>query len=165
LQKGAVVGGDTTSPAFKAAWKALAASALERNVSMVDFLEERTESYQDTIMDSFSTRLTDPARLRASGDYMAKQTLGRNLNDDEQAKMVAFLHDLERQNARIEAGLAANEGEMNGADELDEGITADIDARMQEWIKDENAVESQAHDTVDQYDQFTQMLGGPGRGI
>lgn len=165
LQKGAVIGGDTTSQAFKTAWKTLAASALERNVSMTEFLDERTTSYQETVMDSFATRLTDPARLRASGDYMAKQTLGRNLSDDEQAKMVKFLHDLERRNAKVEAGLDATEGANNGEDELDEGILADIDARMQEWITDENDVEAQAHNTVDAYDSFTKMLGGPGRGI
>jgi hypothetical protein len=64
-----------------------------------------------------------------------------------------------------EAGLAAGEGANNGVDALDEGITADINARMGEWIKDENAVESEAHNTADQYEQFTRMIGGPGRGI
>lgn len=165
LQKGAVLGGDTTSQAFKTAWKTLASSALERGVSMVDLLDEREVAYQESVMDSFTTRLTDPARLRASGDSMAKQSIGRVLTDDEQAKMVEFLHDLERQNAMTEAGLAAGEGANNGVDALDEGITADINARMGEWIKDENAVESEAHNTADQYEQFTRMIGGPGRGI
>ena len=165
LQKGTVIGGDTTSQAFKSAWSSLAQSSLERNVSMTTFLDQRTEAYQETIMSSLATRLTDPARLRASGDYMAKQTLGRKLTNDEQSKMVEFLHNLERRNSMIEAGLDATEGAANGADQLDEGITADIDARMQEWITDENAVESQAKDTLSQYDQFVKMLNGPGRGM
>jgi len=165
LEKGAVVGGDTTSSAFKNAWKQLASSALERGVSMTSFLDEREKTYQETIMSSFATRLTDPARLKLSGNTLGQQALGRKLTDDEHAKMIEFVHGLEKQNAMTEAGLDATEGAENGVTPLDEGVTADIDARMQEWIKDENSAEAGAHDMADQYEQFTRMLGGPGRGV
>lgn len=165
LEKGAVLGGDTTSSQFKAAWKQLASSALERGVSMTSFLDSREQTYQETIMDSFATRLTDPARLRLSGNTLGQQTLGRKLTDEEHSEMIKFVHDLERRNAQVEAGLDATEGDENGMSPLDEGITADIDARMQEWIRDENAVEAGGEDIADQYEAFSRMLAGPGRGV
>jgi hypothetical protein len=166
LAKGAVVGGDTTSADFKSAWATLAQSALEQGKSIVDVLEEREKAYQETIMDSFSTRLTDPARLRISGNNIGKSLIGRKLTDEENAKMVEFVHNLERENAKINAGLNVTEGaEIAGVDALDEGIQADIDARMNEWVRDENGVEAGAHDISNQYEQFTRMLGGPGRGV
>lgn len=154
--------GDATDPAFKAAWRELVSMSLQRNVSMMSLLKERQGLYEEEIRRNLGTRLTDPARLRLQGDGLARSLLGRKLRDDEHEEMIEFLHGLERRNAMVEAGL---DPDMESDIELDEGVIADIDARMQQRIVSENPVESQAHDTADQYDTFSVLLRGPGRGV
>lgn len=157
-----IIPGDPADPAFKAAWKRLAGLAIETGKSMTALLDERKRDYAAELMAQAGTALTDPARLRLSADAYARQTLGRKLNHEEQRELVAFMHELERRNATVRAGL---DGESPDGVELDEGIIADIDAQMQEYIERENPVEAGAHSTADQFANFETLLRGPGRGI
>lgn len=161
-----VIPGDSTDPHFKAAWKMLASMSLEKGQPMTSILEERTVAYQQELESSLSVMLTDPARLRINADMYAQTAIGRKLNEEESEELVTFLHDLERKNARIQAGLDINSGEsdpIEGVDALDEGTTADIDARMKEWM--EASPEAGARDIAETYDSFTRLLSGPGRGV
>ena len=159
--------GDPTDPAFQAAWQQLATMSLETGTPMTSILEERESAYQASLEASLAVSLTDPARLRLNGNAVARDVIGRKLSDEESQAMIKFLHDLERQNARVSAGLEATAtGEpIEGVDELDEGIVADIDARMQEFVRNQNPGLAGAHDIADQYETFTSLLGGPGRGV
>lgn len=159
--------GDPTDPQFQKAWKALATMSLESNKPMTSILEERESGYQASLEAALAISLTDPARLRINGDAFARDAIGRKLSPDEQSQMVKFLHDLERQNARISAGLdvTATGEEIEGVEALDEGITADIDAQMEEWLVRNNPGEAGARDIAEQYDTFARLLGGPGRGV
>ena len=162
-----VVPGDTTDPAFKAAWKHLASMSLETGKPMTSILSERVTTYQEQLESQLSTNLTDPARLRLNGNAYARDQIGRKLTDEEHASLTEVIHNLERQNARIQAGLDINAGgdPIGGVEAMDEGVMADIDAQMEQYIRDENAVEAESHDTAEQYDAFTRMLAGPGRGV
>lgn len=162
-----VVDGDVSDPQFQAAWKQLASMSLEQGKPMTSILEDRESAYQASLEAALAVSLTDPARLRLNGDAFARDAIGRKLNPEEQQAMVKFLHDLERKNARIAAGLdvTATGEEIDGVDALDEGITADIDARMQEWVEQTNPGEAGARDIAEQYDSFARLLGGPGRGV
>lgn len=159
------VPGDSTDPAFKAAWKMLASMSLEKGESMVSILAERTTAYQQELESALSVSLTDPARLRINADVYARSAIGRNLRPEEQEELIKMLHDMERRNARMEAGLNINSGELGaieGVDELDEATMFDIDAQMEEWM--ERSEEAGARDIAETYDSFTRLLGGPGRG-
>lgn len=161
------VPGDPTDPKFKAAWQQLAAMSLESGNSMTSILKERENAMEEALAAAFSTRLTDPARLRLNGDAYARDQIGRKLNDEEHAALTQFIHDLERRNAMIDAGLEerASGIDIEGVEGLDEGIVADIDARMSEWIATNNPGEEGARDIAEQYSTFTSLLRGPGRGI
>ena len=156
-----VIPGDTTDPAFKAAWEHLIKSSLEQGKPMTELLAERVSAFDREQQSALSTKLTDPARLRINANGYARDVIGRHMTDEEQSAMVEFMHELERKNAKVEAGLESDDPET----QLDEATVADIDARMQEYIRDENAVEAGGKDVADQYEQFTQMLSGPGRGV
>ena len=160
--------GDAQDPAFKAAWKFLASMSLEKGVPMTEILAERTTAYQTELNAALSTRLTDPARLKLNADAYAYDSLGRKLTEEEHLQLTEFVHNLERRNARTEAGLDINAGDMDaieGIEGLDEGIVADVDAQMQQYIRDENPAEAGASDIADTYDMFTRMISGPGRGV
>lgn len=152
-----------SDPAFKNAWQMLIGESLERKVPMTELLREKARIRQIAVEKELATSLTDPARLRLNADAMAKQVLGRNLQPEEQSQLVEYLHELERRNAKIAAGYDPDSPE--GLEELDrETITADIDARMQNWIREDNLDEASAKDVSDQYDVFSDLLAGPGRG-
>lgn len=157
IPKGSVAAGDTTSQTFKAAWKTLASSAIERNVSMTAFLEEMEVANQKNMEDALAIRLSDPAAIRSSANNIGRNLLGRILSDDEQSELTQFIHELERKNAETEQLIADGEG--------GEHQMIDIDAQTEAWIEDDNAEEAQAHEMADQYETFTNMLAGPGRGI
>ena len=162
-----VIPGDSSDPAFKAAWKMLASMSLEKGESMVSILSDRTTAYQQELESALSVQLTDPARLRINGNVFARSAIGRELSPEEQSSLVEFLHDLERKNARLSAGLDINSGDsdpIDGVEELDEATLFDIDAQMEEWFDREHGGEVGARDIAETYDSFTRLLGGPGRG-
>lgn len=157
---------DVTDPKFKAAWQLLASQSLETGESMTSLLEDRAAKYKKELEGAFASQLTDPARLRINGNALARDAIGRKLNDEEQMQLIQFIHDLERNNARVAAGLeATRSGEtVPGIESLDEGVMKDIDAQMQEWIREQNPEEAEGADTADQFEMFRNMLAGPGRG-
>lgn len=154
--------GDRTDEVFKAAWRTLVGKSLESDMSMMDYLNDRTKVYQDTVNDSLAVSLTDPARLRISADSIGQQLMGRRMTQEEHDQMIEFVHNLEMRNARITAGLSAD-GELS-EDGLDVNIAADIDARMREFTRQNAPVETGAKEVADVYDDFTDLLAGPGRG-
>lgn len=159
-----VIPGDTTDPAFKAAWEHLIKMGVETGKPMNELLQERMTAFDIEKEASLSTKLTDPARLRINGNGYARDVIGRHLTDEEQSKMIEFMHNLERENAKINEGLTTDDPET----QLDEAVVADIDARMQEWMRDgtdQLGIEAGAKDQADQYEEFTRMLAGPGRGV
>ena len=164
-----VVPGDPTDPAFKAAWKHLATMALEKNKPMTEILKERQVAYQQELNASLAVSLTDPARLQLNADAYARDSIGRKLTNEEHVQLTNFIHDLERRNAKIEAGLDETMDpeapDFEDVDALDEGTIADIDAQLEMWIRDNKPAEYGASKIADQYDAFTRMLGGPGRGV
>jgi hypothetical protein len=163
-RNGRPLNGDPTDSRFKGAWKQLAAKSLELGVPMVDLLDERIAQAEAIEREAFSVQLTDPARTRITADSMGRQMIGRKLTEEEHAQMNAFVHDLERKNSMIAAGLDPN-NDYEGVEQLDEGIIADIDAQMQQYLRQQAPVEAGANDVADQFDSFSQMLAGPGRGV
>lgn len=152
---------DSSDPAFKKAWKSLMGRALERNESMLSILDSMAKHRAEALEDSYATLLTDPAAIRLQSDAMGKQLLGRALQPDEQAQLIEFYHELERRNLKLQAGFDPNS--ENSLDELEgEAIQADLDARMNEWIRSENPEEAGGKDVADQYDVLTGLLAGPG---
>ena len=129
---------------------------------MMDYLTDRTKLYQETVNDSLAISLTDPARLRISADSIGQQMMGRKMTPEEHDQMIDFVHNLEMRNARITAGMSAD-GELS-EDGLDVNIAADIDARMREWTQKQAPVETGAKDVADTYEEFSNLLAGPGRG-
>lgn len=160
------VPGDVTDPAFQRAWKALASSALQTGKSMTEILETRAEAARKNLEGALAISLTDPARLRADANSTARGLLGRHLTEDEHVELIKFIHDLERRNAMIDAGLeeTATGKDIAGVEGLDEGIRADIEARAEEWMREANPEEAEAADMADQFDVFRGLLAGPGRG-
>lgn len=156
--------GDATDVNFKAAWKQLMVKALESGQSMTDVLDENEASYKDALQEQFSTQLTDPARVRMNADAIGRSTLGRKMTDEEHGKMIEFVHNLERRNAMVGAGLDPDV-DLPGVEQLDEGIIADIDAQMNEFTRAQNPDEAGGKDVADQYSVFSSMLAGPGRGV
>lgn len=162
-----VLPGDVTDPAFKRAWKNLMRMSMETGQSMTSILASRAISMEEEVLGSLATSLTDPARLRINADAYAREAIGRKLSEEEQAKMTEFIHGLERENALTAQGLEdySTGEETLGVDPVEEGTMFDTDAQMQEFIEKENPDEAGAFDLANQYEQFTRMLAGPGRGI
>jgi hypothetical protein len=155
--------GRATDYKFKAAWKLLMGSAVEDGVSMMEWLKQRKDAYEDSVTERLSSRLTDPARVRLNADLVGQSLLGRKLTGAEQAQMQQFVHGLEMRNAKLEAGLSID-GQVDQENGLDINIMADIDARMQEAVRRNSPVEAGAKDVADTYDDFSRLLAGPGRG-
>lgn len=160
-----LVPGDWTDPAFKKAYERLMGMAVEQRVSMTSLLSERTSVYQKALEDAMSTRLSDPALVRKNVDTTARSMLGRTLSPEEHAEFTEFVHNLERRNAKVEAGLDPDIGGTGGIEDLDEGIVADIDARLSDKMRGDNLTEFSAERVQDQYDMFSGFLAGPGRGV
>lgn len=163
-----VLAGDVSDPQFERAWSQLAEMALKKGQSMLSILADRTTAMDAQAEAALATSLTDPARLRLSANAASREIIGRHLNEQEQAQMIQFMHDLERRNARINAGLeetADPDVDYADVESLSEEVVADLDARMQEWIRGQNPDLAEAHDITDQYDAFTRMISGPGRGV
>lgn len=153
--------GDPTDPQFKRAWRLLVGQSLETGKPMMSLLDDRMAAYQEQIDEALMTKLTDPARIRTSVDAVGRSMLGRKLRPDEHDDMIKFVHELERRNARLEAGLDPNSDE-EGDNEM---IMADIEARIDEELRANNETEALSHDVAGQYDVFSNLLRGPGRGI
>jgi hypothetical protein len=152
--------GNPYDPAFKKAWQTLMGQSIESKTPMMQLLDDRMAAFQEQLDERLVTRLTDPARIRINTDAVGQSMLGRKLRPDEHERMVQFVHDLERRNAKLEAGLDPD------ADEPDaEGTMADIEARIEEFMRGENDTEASAKEVSDQYGVFTKLLSGPGRGI
>jgi len=139
--------------------------AVEKGKSMTSLLSDRTSHYQKALEDALSTRLTDPARVRRSVDETGRNILGRAMTAEEHQELTAFVHDLERRNAKTEAAMDPELTNIGGMEDLDEGILADIDARLADKIQMDNLDESSAKSVQKQYDTFSGFLAGPGRGI
>jgi hypothetical protein len=154
-----MIPGDWTDSAFKKGYERLMGMAVEQRIPMTEILNNRTSAYQKALEDSLATRLTDPARIRMNVDQTARSMLGRTLSPEEHEEFTKFVHDLERRNAKVEAGLDAEPGSI---DDLDEGIIADIDARLSDKIQSENLTEFSGERVQDQYDTFSSFLAGPG---
>ena len=159
-----MVPGDWTDPAFKKGYERLMGLAVEKKVSMMSLLQDRTAVYQKSLEDAMSTRLTDPSRIRQQVDTTAKSMLGRALSPEEHVEFTEFVHNLERRNARVESGLDPDAVNIGGIEDLDEGIVADIDARLSDKIQSDNVEEYSGERVQDQYDMFSNFLAGPGRG-
>ena len=158
-----MIPGDWTDSAFKKGFEALMGLAVQKNVSMTALLQGRTSTYQKSLEDAMSTRLTDPARIRMQVDDTAKSMLGRTLSPEEHVEFTEFVHELERRNAKVESGLDTSTS-VGTIDDLDEGIIADIDARLSDKIREDNLTEFSGERVQDQYDAFSNFLAGPGRG-
>ena len=157
--------GDWTDSAFKKGYERLMGLAVEKGKSMTSLLADRTSHYQKALEDALSTRLTDPARVRRSVDETGRNILGRAMTAEEHQELTAFVHDLERRNAKTEAAMDPELTNIGGMEDLDEGILADIDARLADKIQMDNLDESSAKSVQKQYDTFSSFLAGPGRGI
>lgn len=153
---------DFSDPSFKRAWQNLMYKAIERGESMLSVLDQGVKARREAQEDAYAPLLTDPARIRMNADALGNNILGRAMNPDEQEAMVQFVHQLERRNAKIEAGFDPDaEGDL--ADLEGEAIQADLEARMTEWIRTENPDEAGGKDVADSYDTLSQLLGGPGQ--
>lgn len=152
---------DFSDPQFKRAWQNLMYKSIERGESMLSLLDDAVVARREALEDSFTPLLTDPARIRMNGDALGGNILGRNLRPDEQSKLIEFMHSLERRNAKIEAGFDPDsDGTLEDLE--GEAIQADLEARMNEWIRQENPEEAGGKDMADSYDMLTQLLAGPG---
>lgn len=163
-----LVPGDVADPNFKRAWKYLVTKSMSENKSMMSILEEQTSAYQQALEAQLATQLTDPARVRLNANAMARSAIGRHLTDEEQAQLTEFVHELERKNARMAAGLEETmdpDTEYSDVESQTEGTLYDIDAQIDMWMEDNIGEETGARDLADSYQMFTSMLGGPGRGV
>lgn len=163
-----MVPGDVSDPAFKRAWKYLVSKSMSENKSMMSILEEQTSAYEAAVNAQLATQLTDPARIRLNANAMARSAIGRHLSEDEQAKLTQFIHDLERQNARMAAGLEETSDpdvDYSDVEGQSEGTLYDVDAQIDQWFEDNIGEETGARDLAESYTMFTSMLGGPGRGV
>lgn len=153
---------DFSDPQFKRAWQNLMYKSIERGESMVSLLDAQVKARQEALEDSYTPLLTDPARIRMNGDALGSNILGRNLKPEEQQQLVQFIHELERRNAKIEAGFDPDaDGTLEDLE--GEAIQADLEARMNEWIRSENPEEAGGKDMADAYDTMTQLFAGPGQ--
>lgn len=75
------------------------------------------------------------------------------------SKFDAEFNDNDRRASQIVEEMMAGEPEAQAAPD----VRADIAARMQEWVRNDNPVEAESHDAADQYDAFRRLLAGPGR--
>lgn len=163
-----LVPGDVSDPAFTRAWKYLVTKSMSENKSMMSILEEQTSAYQQAINAQLATQLTDPARVRLNANAMARSAIGRHLSEEEQAELTKFVHELERKNARISAGLEETmdpDTEYSDVDPISEGTLYDVDAQIDQWFENNIGHETGARDMAESYEMFTGMLGGPGRGV
>ena len=160
--------GDISDPAFTRAWKHLATKSMSENKSMMSILEEQTAAYDAALNAQLATQLTDPARVRMNANAMARSAIGRHLSEEEQAELTQFVHELERKNARIAAGLEETSNpdvDYSDVEGQTEGTLYDIDAQIDQWFERNLPDQTGAYDMAQSYEMFTSMLGGPGRGV
>ncbi len=159
-----VMAGDSTDQQFKTAWRLLVAMSLEKGESMTSLLGSQISKYETAMQEQITTQLSDPASVQLKADALGRDILGRKMTQEEHLKLTEFVHTLERRNSMTAAGLDPDT-DMPGVEQLDEGVMADIDAQMEQYVRRENPLEAEGNDVAETYEVFSGMLAGPGRGF
>lgn len=183
--------GDPTDARTQSAWMNLLGDSVRTGEPVYDMLSRRMRLAEEAgiggdrtgnVEDLPPIALTDPARIRQNADEMARSTIGRRLSDEENARLVEFIHNLQRDEqamptdeadgrfAQVPADQVAPDRYTDAADgtttpgERDEQIQVDVNAQIAEYIRRENPTEAAGRDVALTYNDFTSLLAGPGRG-
>lgn len=169
--EGPLFRGDPTDELTQQAWRNLLNDSVRTREAMVPLLERRTEALlearalqeeqeeEDRLEEARKRRreemmisLSDPVGLQRDADELATRTIGRNLGEAEQQRIVEFIHSLERE--RGETMIERADG--------NEVMSIDIQAQIENQIREGAPIEAGGKDVQSQYDAFTRMLAGPG---
>lgn len=95
--------------------------------------------------------LTNPEDIKSVVDSLAVKRLGRRLSDADKARYAQLYNQLETEEQNKAYDLDETGGTMTNAP----GVESFIDQR----VKQENPGEYMAHETVQRYEEFLQLLG------
>lgn len=140
--------GRSTDDATVEAWRTLIRDSINTGTNMAELLKDQTiaKREKDAERDRKSMRdivLSSRVGVAQSADTLAQQVLGRKLRPADHAKIVEFIHGLERRSANVLA--------PEGAQEAEE---VDVAAEIEAYIERENATEAGAYDLLEQFNQF-----------
>ena len=143
-------------PATKKAWTDLVELSLATKKDMKTLLGDATvakriEDEEENKKMSRDLVLTSGVGIQTTADVLGQQVLGRTLSGDDHARLIEFVHTLER-----DAHMTVD---PEGGQEVE---NVDVNAEIEAWIERENGPEAGAYDMLEQMAAFNDFVRRPG---
>lgn len=150
--------GDATDQTTQRGWLNLIGDSIRGGQPMFDTLSKKALDAGTRFADvngliAQDVVLTDSNAIAQGADDLGVKEIGRKLTDDEHAKVIDFIHGLEKS-----AQETSNEPGAQTVENTD--VQAEINAYLQKTFPTEAA----GKDLAGTYDEFTALLAGPGGG-
>ena len=148
--------GRATDDATMKAWHTLVRDSINLGQDMMTVLKESTlaKAAKDEDESKKAQRdlvLSSTVGLQTTADALGQQVLGRKLSADQHARIVEFIHQMEReQHSTVE---------QEGSQEVE---AIDVEAEVARWVEAQNPVEAGAYDLLEQFQVFNQIARRPG---
>lgn len=145
--------GDPTDPQFKRSWRQLVSLSVQHNRPITEILIssiEARQAYLENERTKFRANLTDPAAIRLQTQALARNILGRSINEIETNQIVDMVHNWQK-----ESQLAQVDPEATG-----DNIGVDWNARMEEYLRETYPAEAQSTDLANTYQTFKNLVTG-----
>ena len=148
--------GRATDKATVSAWRELVKDSINLGEDMATVLRDSTlaKREDEEEADKLSQRdlvLSSTIGVQTTADQLGQQVIGRKLSGDQHARVVEFIHSLERD---LHETLAPEGGQ--------EGEAIDVQAEVAAWVERANPVEAGAYDLLEQTQAFTDFVRRPG---
>lgn len=148
--------GKATDDATVRAWRTLVRDSINLGKDMNALLAEATLAKREEDEEASKAMqrdlvLSSSIGVQTTADVLGQQVLGRKLSGEQHARLVEFIHNLEREQ---HSALAPEGGQQ--AEEVD------VEAEVAAWIERENGVEAGAYDVLEQFQTFNQIARRPG---
>lgn len=138
--------------ATQEAWRQLVVDSVNTGIDMAKLLQDRTISKREEDEEEEAKSLRDivlsstPA-IRLSSDSLGQQVIGRKLSTDDHARLIEFIHNMEREQQTTL--------DMEGRQEVE---SVDMAAEIEQWISDEYSTEAGSYDVLEQFQSFNDIV-------
>lgn len=148
--------GMATDQATRSAWRILIRDSVSQGKDMSSMLAEATQAKRDAEEEENAKNqrdlvLSSSVGLQTNADLIGQQVLGRKLSESDHARLIEFIHSLEREQHNTLAPEGSQETEA-----------IDIDAEVERYLYQEHGAEAGAYDLLEQVSVFNDFVRRPG---